>query len=310
MAVLGVIYQGKSLRGTLTNDYKDSISESYLVQYDAIPSNIYTALQQAQNDSTNPLPTRFASYAKTPALNIFVRSIGFQFTTESRLWVLFTYTYGPPEKGEDQDQQIENPLNRPAVFNIERFDSEYVIHTAKNVEALLHGDGNLEARAAGTEGPIVNAAGKRPDEPVVDTESNAVLIIKKNYPNLSAIEKNNATYQRTTNSDAVGSYAARTLKFLSAESQGSSTEGNFTFFPAVTRVEVKKTTDLIIDNVGYEYFDVMSTNWAKARDKDDQPMSEPINLKLDGSEGGTHATRITYRYLKEIPYTNLLSGQV
>jgi len=306
MAVLDIRYQPQTLTASLTHDWKDTISESYLVQYDAIPTNIYLALSQAQTFATNPLPSRWAAFLGSPG--IYVRSISPQFTTESRLWILWTYNYGPLEPGEEAEQQVENPLARPAIFNIERFDSEYVIQTAKNVEALPYGGGFGNSRPAGTAGPIVNAAGKRPDEPLVDTESNPCLIVSRNYSSLGSIESINAAYQRTTNSDTVGNYLPRTLKFLSCESGGVQIEGPYTFYPGTVRVEVKKTTDLILDNVGYEYWSTIDNDWKKAGNADG-PFSEPINLDINGNAGlvGAAVDRITYRYLEETPYLSILS---
>ena len=312
MAVLDIRYQPETLTASFTYDWKDTISESYLVQYDEIPTNIYLALSQAQTFATNPLPSRWAAFHGSPG--IFVRSISPQFTDESRLWILWTYNYGPLEPGEEEDQQVENPFSRPPIYNVERFDSEYVVQSAKNVEALPHGDGKGGNRAEDTLGPIVNAAGKRPDEPVCDTESNAVLTISKAYAKLQDIADINSGYNRTTNSEFVQGYAKRSLKFLSCESGGIQTEGKYTYYMGTVRIEVKKTTDLILDNVGYEFWDVLSTDWAKARDKDGDVMSEPINLDIDGNDprekdtgGGTDVSRITYRYLEEKPYRALLT---
>ena len=322
MAVVNITYVPDSLTASFTHDWKDTISESYLVEYDSIPTNIYQALLSGQTYSGTPkLPSRHAPFLGSPG--IFVRSIAPAFMSENRKVIKWTYNYGPLSPGEQPEQQVDNPLNRPPIYNIERFDSEYVIDSARNVESLKHGDGKGGMRPPLTDGPIVNAAGKRPDEPLVDTQSNAVLVITKNYSSLVWIENINLQYQRTTNSDTVGSYSPRRLKFLSCESNGQQTEGPYTYYPGTTRIEVKATTDIVIDNVGYEYWheggdggqvdDCNGENkkpgWRKARDVDCEPMLEPINLNLDGGKakdsGG--ATRIMYRYLKETSYAPLVS---
>ena len=86
---------------------------------------------------------------------------------------------------------------------------------------------------------------------------------------------------------------------------------------------MKATTDIVIDNVGYEYWheggdgpqpddcrgETSEPGWRKARDVDCEPMLEPINLNLDGGKAkdSDEATRITYRYLRETSYTPLVS---
>ena len=299
-------YRPEGMSGTLTHNHRDSISEVYLAIYDDVQSDIYTAMDLAQNASPNPLPLRRGMYPGAPLGNIFCQSLTPAFTSETRKAILWTASYGPPEKGEDDSHQGNNPLLRPPVLNVEYIESEYVIDQAENVEALSHGDGKGGARAAGTSGPIVNAAGKRADEPAVDTQRNAVLVVQRNFAALSDIVSLNETYQRTTNSDTVEGFSVRRLKYLVTESSGSEVENNVTFWPGTTRIEVKKTTDFIIDNVGYEYWNATASNWSRAKDKDGAFTAEPINLKRDGDQGGDNTTTITYRHLDAVAYATLI----
>ena len=302
---------------TFDDEGKDRFTLRYLVEFDTRPTNPYTALAIAQLFSTTPDPVPRLRSVYPGRTNIFVSSTQATPTTESRAVFYYDVTYSVPDANEQNPpNQDPNPVLRPGQRNIEYVASEYVIDAARNVQLLPHGDGDGRERKAGTLGPIVNAAGKREDSPKVDTEYNAVLVWTKNYTSLGAIDNFNKTYQRTTNSDEVLGYGAHRLKYLVTESLGQQFEGEFEYWIGQTRVEVKKTTDLIIDNVGYDYWqpavlaarpDPIPAGFKTAVDIDDNPMSEPINLKLDGDKGGTHVTTITYEHLTEMAYAPLFA---
>lgn len=216
-------------------------------------------------------------------------------------------TFTPPPDGEDNTQQVENPLARPAVYDIQYIEQEYVIEQARNVESF----GTVFTRAPGTLGPIVNACYRRPDEPIVDTERNCIIVIEKNYPNLGAIMAFNEAYQRTCNSDTcnVGgqSISARRLKFLCTRSGGRQQEGDVVYYPGITEIELKKTTDKILDNVGYEYWNDEEADFERAKDKDGEFVGDPVNLNLDGTLNTGDPTTISYRYLTEVAYASFFS---
>lgn len=218
-----------------------------------------------------------------------------------------TVTFSPPPDGEDDAQQVENPLARPAVYDIQYIEQEYVIEEARNVESF----GTVFTRAPGTLGPIVNACYRRPDEPIVDTERNSIIVIEKNYPTLGAIMAFNEAYQRTCNSDecVVGGQiiGERRLKFLVAASQGRQQEGDVVYYPARIEIELKKTTDKILDNVGYEYWNDEEADFERAKDKDGEFVGDPVNLNLDGTLNTGDPTTISYRYLTEVAYAGFFS---
>lgn len=295
--------------GSATNDYQDSVSLVYQVTYDSVPTNFYNALVRAQQATGSPVPLRRSVYAGgfTSPPPYCTNLQGEMQSDDHRAVWQWTATFTVPPPGEqDEEQQNENPLLRPPVFNIRYMERERVIDKAKNVEALSHGDGSGGNRAALTEGPIVNAAGKRPDEPLVDTDRLEVLVIEKNYASLAQIVTRNRTYKATTNSDTVQGYSARELRYLMTESIGKQFENGIEFWPGVTEI-LAGETDLTLDNVGYEYWDAAESNWKRAVDVDNEFMAEPINLKLDGDQGGTNATTITYRYLEEVSYASLFT---
>lgn len=295
--------------GTASYQFADTVTQTYRVIYDSVPSNYYDALTRAQTASGSPVPARRTLYAGTVVAELYALTISGDLEGNDRTVWLWTVNFGRPPSDEPQDSNFSeaDPLNRPAVFNVEYIDREYVISEARNVEALSHGDGKGGARAADTLGPIVNAAGKRPDEPLVETERLEVITIYKNFASLADIIARNRTYKRTTNSDTAEGYSPRELRYLLTESEGERIENGVAFWPGVTRILAEETTDLTLDNVGYEYWSAADADWVKAKDKDGAIMSEPINLKLDGDEGGDNTTTITYRHLSPVAYSSLFT---
>ena len=216
-------------------------------------------------------------------------------------------TFSPPPDGEDDTQQVANPLLRPAVYDIQYIEQEYVIEQARNVENLTFGAG----RVPGTLGPIVNGLLQRPDEPIVDTERNCVIVIEKNYATLGSIMSLNESFQRTTNSDActVGgqSISARRLKYLCTRSGGRQQEGDVVYYPGITEIELKKTTDKVIDNVGYEFNNTLLGGISRATTDDGDFCADPVNLDHNGEYIAEEKTTISYRYLTEVAYAGFFS---
>ena len=299
-----------SVSGTHTFDYQDSVTEVYRVTYDTIPTNEFWALIWGQTASGSPLPFRRQLYANIPPSSpaVYCTALSGRHIDASRSVWEWTVAWGRPPQGEQQDSfEEDNPLERPAKFDIQYMDRERVIDKAKNLEALLHGDGKGGNRAANTLGPVVNAAGKRPDEPLVDTERLEVLVIRKNFASLSDIVSRNRTYKRTTNSDTAQGYETRELRYLLTESQGEQIENGVTFWPGVTTILAEDSTDLTLDNVGMDYWSVLLGDWNRITDGLGNFQADPINLKLDGDAGGDITTTITYRHLNAVAYASLFT---
>lgn len=296
-------------KGKFSFDYKDEITVEYHATLDSPESDPLTVLTLMQMYGPNPLPFRRSPYLGIGSLyNLMCTNIELRPDEKSLSVWYATVTFGPPPTGEDEEQANENPLARPPIFNIEYIEAEYVVEKAKNVEALSHGDGNGGNRAADTLGPIVNGAGRRSDEPLMDVERNSVLIIQKNFSSLGAIADLNTTYQRTTNSDSVtvgsSTVTARRLQYQVTESLGKQIENGIEFWPGVTRIELKKTTDRILDNVGYDYWN--GSEIAPFLVDNERP-GEPINLNRDGTANGDYTETITYRHLTEVAYASLFT---
>lgn len=290
-------------------DGQDSLTAIYKVVYDSRPSSAYTAIARARAAGPDPLPPIRHQYA-SPTAWMFAKSFAMQTnrSDDSAQVIDWTVSYSPPPPGETEESfGQDNPLARAPTFQIQYMDREDVIAKAKNVGALPHGNGSGGNRADDTEGPIVNAAGKRPDEPMVDTTRLEVLVITKNYPSLASIVTRNRTYKKTTNSDSAQGYSARELRYLLTESHGEQFENGVRFWPGTTTILADETTDLTIDNVGYEFWNAADSDWERVKDTDGNFMAEPINLKIDGDKGGTTTNTITYRYLAPVAYSGLFT---
>lgn len=291
-----------TIRSTHTNRFRDSVTAVYRSQLDSPETDpwVVRGLQQAWNGS-NPLPQDGDIYSQA-APHLFAKVFDTSpVETNLKVWDT-TLTWGIADDGEnDLQQQNPNPLLRPPVFNIEYIEAEYVIEQAENLVDLPHGDGKGGPRDAESMGPIVNAVGKRSDEPQVDTERNAILTVQRNFAALADIAALNENYQRTSNSDVVEGFAVETLKYLVTDSLGLRIEGDVSYYPGVTRIEKRKTTLRIIDNMGYAYWDDSA-----GEVKDDDDIKDLHNLALDGTKNSV-STVIPYRYLNLVPYTPLVN---
>lgn len=288
----------------------DQVSYSYLVVLDSKVNNPREVIRIARGLSPNPLPALRAAVGS--GYPLYASKFEASRTSEKNqtAWVV-AVTFEPPSPGEDSSHQVSNPLARPPVFTVRYFESEYVIKSARNVDDLP-GPGffNVE-RPAGTLGPIVNAAFRRPDEPPLGTERRCVIVISRNYQSLNTIISLNNNYQRTTNVDTVRwggqEFSPRTLKYHVTEAEGLQVEDGVAYWPGSTEIEVTTGTDLVIDNVGFEYWDrndngVLSLYRAKDENGDDT--SEPVNLTINGRLPADQltTTQIAYRYLSLADY--------
>ncbi len=310
-----------SLTGTFLSTFQDSVTVSYFVEFDSPQSDPYAVFVAAQLASPDPVPLRGEFY---PGLPIIARRFSVAVESETRTAWRVAVTYEPQVAGDVEQTPPANPMSWETKYDVEYIEQEYVITSAKNVEVLAHANAGKE-RAANTPGPIVNAAGKSPISPLVDTERNPILVITKNYSSLSQIVNLNDTYMRTTNSDTPQGFSIRTMKYLLTDSLGKNSYEGTEYWEGRTRIEIKKTTDLILDNEGYVFWDpaakdpkgaegntdgwwVPGTVWDKEEKKHVQS-ADPVALKLDGSQAGANdqETTITWRHLDAVSYASLVS---
>lgn len=299
----------KETTGTEGSRGQDAVQLVYELETDSIIIDPLEAVRIARTATGSPVPSRNAIW---PNSFIFSQAFNAKRNEASRKFWSITVDYGPPPSGEDeQQQQQQNPLQRPPVYDIQYIEQEYVIEQARNVTELTGGF----ARPVDTLAPIVNAAFRRPDEPIVDTVRNGIIVIERNYPSLSPMLTLNETFQKTCNSDSVTvggkTFSPRRLKYLVTRSGGKQSENGITYYPGITEIEIKKTTDLIIDNVGYEYWDPAkgdNGDYVRAKDADGSFCAEPVNLNIDGTRKTSGSkTTITYRHLEEVAYAGFFS---
>ena len=289
----------------------ERITENYLVIYEgATVTNVATAYSRALAVG---LPTRTTFYSGT---SLFFESASPTIDPKNRNVWMWAVTWSPLPPGKSGDSFDENPLDRPPEYGLRRRETDYPIVTGKNVEVLARANGGGQ-RAADTSGRIVNAAGEEPDEQPLDTVSNPIVVISRNYPSLQPIANLNTTYQLTTNSAAINDWPIRRLKFLAAEDLGRKEENGVVYFPCEISIEVMATTDLKLDNVGWHAWrqndaggeTTYELDRAKVKhDGKEVDVAAPINLNLDGTEGTDDSpTSITYRYLDPVSYSPLFT---
>lgn len=285
----------------------DSLVEVWQVKYDSQPATARLALLRAEAAG---LPKQNDIYTGTSLY--FAGSEG-RPTDETRKVFIFTVSWEPLPGGSGPGSSDPNPLLRPAEYDLQRRETDFPILFGYNVEELARADGG-STRSALTYGRIVNGAGEQPDEQPLDTISNPVFIIKKNYATLGEIAAINNDYQLTTNDAGIQGIDAERMKFLACESLGRQEENGIVYYPGVTSIEVMKTTRLALDNTGFNCWKDGGSGYKLTRamvtddsDEDNRvPAASPINLNLDGTEGSDDSPNsINWIYLEKVDYSPL-----
>lgn len=276
-----------------------TITKIYLYDYESVTDDVNAVLAAAQAETSSPVPYPNQQYAA--GVGLYATNFNLVPTGESaKDWVI-TVTWSAPSEGSLSNLDI-HPLLRPPKSSINFIEKEVVIEQAKNVEAL--GEGG--ARASGTLGPIVNGALQEPGEPLLDTDWDGVINIRRWVSDINAVLTLNKTYRRTCNSDTVlGLFSPRTLKYQVSQSSEQQEQDNIPFYEINTSIEILKTTDRTINNVGWKYID-------DAGDLKDVGefrggnAGEPEFLTVAGKITSTPGT-ITYRHLDEVAYSGLVT---
>ena len=296
------------LGATAERKARDTESWTYLLQLDSIPNAALDAIDVAHSTGPHPVPVVGTQH---PSRFIFVQTISAEQTQQRMDCYIITVNFGPPEQGEDQDSQDENPLLRPAIYDIQHRPEERVVERAYNLEEF-GGEFGLGApkRTAGTYGRITNSASIRPDEPIVRSFNTPVLCILKNFATFGEILDINDTFEQTCNSDTVSvkgkSYGPRRLRFEVATSQGRQFENNYEYYPCLIEITIHKTTDIYFDNVGYHYY-TFDGNKKRFVDSDGVETAEAQNLTISGTKGDSELPiSLGWRYLEEAAYSSLM----
>ena len=300
--------------------FKETIPATWVTRFDAADGlimkfNPVRALDAMHSvtpvtNKIDRMPARGEVFDVLWAPHLFAKTFDVQPKDDKgELWETVV-NYGVADDGNEQNTQEINPLFRQPVFDLEYIEETYEIKEAENVEALPHAGKNGANRPEGTLGPIVNAAGTPPDTPLGDVERTAVLTVSRNFPDLTFIATLNTIFQRTTNNGVVypqGSaqgFAKETLQYMVTDSQGRRKDGTFPpYYPGVTRIKIRKTTQYLINNYGYRYWDSEKGEIVEDETKD---VRDPVNLNMSGEKDET-PTVVKYRHLKLLDYDILVT---
>lgn len=307
--------------GTITADYQgQAVTETFNIFMSGDGDHDFPGLIVKAAAASALFPDLGDPWPTNAGFGLFAKSFAFKVKEEKNLQSVWecTVNYLPLQPGEPSTENTStNPLGWPATYWLEWVEYEQAITKARNVEAFTGGF----TRAAGTLGPVVNTAFQEFEEGLFDTVRDAVLVVKKNVATLSDVIARNRDFQLTTNSDTVLGADPRRMKFLGADSGGKLTANGVNYYEMTTRIQVTKTTDREVNNVGWkELVDgqklvnikvpkpgATPDNQGKYADSDMEDTPEPLFLDLAGKKKTSGTQTITYRYLEEVPYTPLLS---
>lgn len=300
-------------------DFKqERISETYRIQL-AKPSRDFPAiLLDAQRPHwTDPVPLRGQLYPHTSIYAIYAETFEMSILDANQHFIDCEVNYTSLEPGEqDRDEKDDNPLNWPPEFSIDWVEEEVPITHAYNVQTL-----GPTGQRPPSFGPVVNGALREFDEPLMRTTRYAVVRIKYNVAQLETAININELYQGTTNNSVLVLFSGTTIgerqaEFLVAETSGRQKVNDIEYYEMTISIAVRRTTDRIINNVGWVAWDWAANNnngdfvnikVADAATGNQELPSEPQFLNLDGTKAAPGVTpTVTYRYLEGVDYSPLL----
>lgn len=302
-----VLWRGEGVTGieaVLSDRYEEeSVTERYLITLDSATSSISTVYATGiASGNTNPLPQRGEAWPQRPNYGLYAKRLAFRHLDKSLLAWQCDVSYLPLTPGEPPNDAPDDPLQWPATYRIDWVEQEKPIQQARNVEAL---GPDLVRRDANTLGPIVNGALQEYYQPQVYVARDAVVSITKNVATLDEAVARNVNFAGTTNSDTFLGAEARRARFLVAETDGLENANGIEYYAMTTRVQIEKTTDLILNNVGYQGY--VGAFIQRFKDSDGEDVADPVFMKKDGTrEEPGKVNTITYRYLDPVPYAPLV----
>jgi hypothetical protein len=305
----------RSSGGTITRRYSDdSVTERFLVKLDVATRDLISVLNSARAANPTQFPLKGQSWPSNPTYGLYADSFQLEPRNEFQTQWFVTVTYTPLKAGEHNTEGSGNPLLWPAVFAVDWIEYDEAVTKARNVEAFTAA--GAFNRPALTLGPCTNSAGGEFEEGVFETTRDAVLSITKNVATLNEVLSLEGTYAKTTNSDTVYGVGPRRYKYIGVETSGIQTANGISYYARTVRVQVMKTTDRAINNVGWHNinFDGKKVKY-KVRKQDEsgaaiepavyEDAQEPGFLTLAGARSEA-ATTVSYRWLTEVPYAGLL----
>ena len=305
--------------GNLNYLYKDeTITETWKVKCNSAHRNLPSLITQCH--ALQPeFPLRGVTWPVAPSYGLYAKNYTFRMIGGGFKNYEIDVSYQPRTSSEpNTESSAGNPLMWPAIYALDWIEYQEAVTEAYNLEEL-GADTAWGARAVNTLGPVVNGALQEFEEGIFETQRDVVIHITKNVPNLATIVNYHNTYVRTTNNTSflgAGQYQA---KYLSATSGGEKYSEGFTYYPMTISVQITKTTDRKMNNIGWHYWKQKDANSPKklvkfmVQDTDEQgnptdeltPASEPTFLTRGGKIGFAGGW-VTYRYLRATSYNGLL----
>lgn len=270
----------------------------------------YDVLNGATSSTPNPFPSYFATYSllgdSDPSA--FMQEVDIQQIDDNNTSVwMATATWSPIKGADNADGHTsrQNPLLRPTIYSREWEEISIPVERGWNEQAL-----NGIGRAADTLGPIQNAAGQEPSTPIMKTKRIPVIVAEKNYANLAAIDAIETTFGDSLNDATYQGYAAGECLFRGISASRPKYEGGTEYYTGTIRIACQKggwSYEMV--NRGFKFLDGGELKEATIKDTLGQevPVTEPVNLELDGSRtaDGAVGTVINYRHRPEVDFSTI-----
>lgn len=296
----------------LSGDSKsDSLIYKYMITTDEViidPVQVYTLARSLAN--SDPLPAKRAQLiAGGQATNLYAMSHNFNMdeTKKTVWWCDVEFSIPPQEDSGDQGMYALHPLLRPPTFQLDMIDKTVPIEEAWNLEKFTH---PKCLREIGSWGPVTNTAGQETVDPITITEHDGIITITRNLTSYTAALNWINNYRRTTNSDQIGPFGPRTMRFQVTKCGPILHDDNIPYVESSTTIFLEKSTDVRLNNVGYKRI----TGDGKYEDINGsgETVSEPKFLDMHGQESWEtdpetqekkrKAVTIGYRFLNPVSY--------
>jgi hypothetical protein len=299
--------------GTLSRRYRDErTTDTFWVKLDTPTRDIVAIADAARAANPAEFPLRGQSWPARPGYGLFADMFNVDMISQlNKVWKI-TVTYTPLDPEEPNTEATNsNPLLWAKVFGLEWIDTEVPIEKGKNREAI--GAASIVGeRAIGTLGALVNSALQEFDEPLMRTKRIPVITVTDNVATLAEIWSTQTQFEDTTNSDTISGVGPKRFEYLCVDHEGQQTANGIPYFKRIRKVALKKTTDRIVNNVGWgswvtkEGVKKLKRITVLDEEADEQvPSSEPGFLTLAGAHG-FNPTTLSYGVLDEVPYASIL----
>lgn len=268
--------------------------------------------------SPDPIPSYKASFALLGDSDPNAFALEFDPKYEkgddsTSIW-LIDVNWGPDANPDDDWTNDQDPTLRPVIIDGDEEEVQEICEEGWNEEELPG-----LSRAADTFGPIVNPAGKEYDTPLMKSVRVGVKVFRKNFKDLpgnlalNQIDALAATFVDKLNNGVFYGAPAGKAIVRSVKPSEEMQAGGFKYRVATIRVAAyAKGWGFPMVNKGFEYLSSGELTMATAPDDQggEQPVSEPVNLALDGTRvaDGTLGTVTHWRTSEKVDFAGLGVG--